>query len=295
METAGFAIVLAVVLVEWILSGLFNKFYFTFGIPLFRRELTCTSGETSPPPPEELEEALPSTAYYPLAFHELDESRYGFRERFWGGGFFKFHYTPLMHGLLTFDRDTKRVRVTGFANWSAIALVIFLVVSLAKADVMHFGVFFAAVLALLYGIQAYRFGKVAQVAADAWSASGGYRPALDQTAPHVDTSIGEAPVRGPLASLPERAALSIGRVWRFLSVALFGLALIMMLLALIGDFNVEWTCRETNGDWVCVGPHCATEASKHFDTYRRAVSCERTDWPIAMIGRIARFIVPAKE
>jgi hypothetical protein len=295
MEMVGFAIVLAVVLAEWILSGLFNKFYFTFGIPLFRRELPCTSGETDPPSPEELEDALPSTAYYPLAFHEFDESRYGFRERFWGGGFFKFHYTPLMHGLLTFDHDAKRVRVTGFANWFSIAFVFFFVVYLPKEDVKDFGVFFTAVLALLYGIQAYRFGKVAQAAADAWSASGGYRPALDTTAAGLDTSIGDAPVGEPLASLPERAALSIGRVWRVLTVSAFGVVLITMLLTLMGDFTAEWTCRETNGDWVCVGPHCDSEASKHFDTYRRTVSCERTDWPMAMIGRVARFILPAKE
>ena len=71
-----------------------------------------------------------------------------------------------------------------------------------------------------------------------------------------------------------------------------GVALLAMLLMFIGTFTVEWTCREAGSDWKCVGSNCDAEANKRFDTFRRTVSCQRTDWPMAMLDKVGSRLLP---
>jgi hypothetical protein len=282
---AGFAVLGAIVVAELLLSWSFNKFYFTFGIPLFRREITCAAGETTPLSAEQLELRMPSTVYYPLSFRQLDEARFGFRERFWSGSFFKLHYTPLMHGLLAFDHNTKQVRVTGFANLSVIAFVAFFVVTFSKLDdLVLFGVFLVGLLAVLYSIQASRFGKVAQIAADSW-ASDGFQAAQEQIPFGPSAALGGT-------SVPSARDTSV--IWRILAFSAVGVVLVPIALMVIGTFTEEWTCREAGSDWKCVGGReCNAEATKRIDSFRRTVRCERTDWPMVPMEYILEFVFPS--
>src|SRR5450755_85080 len=106
----GLLIVMAIVIAEMFLSGAFIPFYFTLGIPVFRCRVACSPTTNRPPSTDQLERATSSGALPAIAFRQLDEWHYAFRER-WFNGLFKFSYTPIMHGLLEFDRDNGAVRV----------------------------------------------------------------------------------------------------------------------------------------------------------------------------------------
>ena len=81
-------------------------------------------------------------------------------------------------------------------------------------------------------------------------------------------------------------------ILRSASLIAAGLAFVGMLLMFAGTFTVEWTCRETGSTWECVGPKCDAEATKRFDTYRRSVACERTDWPMTVLAKVVGFLLP---
>src|SRR6266567_2727945 len=95
-----------------------------------------------------------------------------------------------------------------------------------------------------------------------------------------------------LAWFVRRPVDSIATLWRFLVMLAVGLALFAMALMLIGTFTKEWTCREIGGSWECIGSRCDAEATKRFDTFRRTVACERTDWPMVVLDRAFTFILP---
>ena len=70
------------------------------------------------------------------------------------GGFFRLSYTPVMHGLLVFDRSTCRVVVLGLANWSTLAFAVAWVVATMAMDAAGLGFFVVALLGAIYAIQA---------------------------------------------------------------------------------------------------------------------------------------------
>jgi hypothetical protein len=69
-----------------------------------------------------------------------------------------------------------------------------------------------------------------------------------------------------------------------------GVALLGMALLFVGTFTVEWTCREDGGQWQCVGPHCNVDADKRFETFRRKMTCERTDWPMILPNWLLHWV-----
>ena len=160
----GVPVLLGTIAAEILLSGTFFKPYFMVGLPIFWRETGC-DGNMDPPLEFQLEDAIPTSSFAPLVFRKLDDERYGFRESAGFGGLFKLNYTPLMHGLLTFDSERKRVRVIGLANWYPIVLVAW------GISVNHdpwdpvFVLGGIAVVAVLYFIQARRFREVGEIAA----------------------------------------------------------------------------------------------------------------------------------
>jgi hypothetical protein len=272
MEIALLA-VLAIVAVEVFLSGTLSSFYFTVGIPIFRRESVSPRTANAPPSTKRLEVSFGRGAYAGMIFRRLNDSQYAFRELMWDG-FFRFHYTPMMHGLMTFDRDNGKVRVVGMANWFPIAFIALFVFSLRDfepSEAAGFGAFLCGLVAFIYAIQARRFSQIAATAAALWC--GEAQPLT---------------VRGPPG---ERFFTWPWTLWRALVISAIGIWLAVMALMVIGIFTEEWTCHEKGGDWKCVGgKQCEAEATKRFDTFRRTVSCERTDWPMVPIQKAIDFL-----
>jgi len=254
---------------------MFTPFYFTKGIPIFRRQANSGSTINALPSADQLESATGSGIYTRIAFRQLDGSRFAFRERILSG-FFKLTYTPIMHGLLEFDRDSGQVRVTGFANWFPVALVTVFAFNLPQSEIGIFAAFLLGLLVLIYALQARRFSQVATAAAARWCST-------------ADESL---TTKSPSS---RRAVGAVGTIWRILTFAAVGVVLVPMALMLIGTFTEEWTCREEGSDWKCVGGReCNAEATKRFDSFRRTVSCKRADWPMVPIDHILELLFPGR-
>ena len=164
-----FLAVLGLALIEVFLWGTFNRFYFTIGIVILRHEVRASSAAVIPAAGE-LESRLGGSVLPSLVFRPLYSGQYAFRERVWSG-FFRLGYTPVMHGLLVFDRTTSRVRVLGLANWFMLGFagfIIYVAYSLGVPGIPII-VFLVVLLGAIYVIQARRFREVANVAAAYWS------------------------------------------------------------------------------------------------------------------------------
>lgn len=169
MDAWAFGVVGAVAVVEIILSLRWNRFYFSSGIPIFRQELSAQSPKPELPSSQRMEERLSKSAFPPLQFRRLDSDSLGFREKA-AGAWFRFSYTPVMHGLLRFNRPSARVEVVGFLNWFVLVFVLAVVMASFSFHEPVFLVFLASLLALIYIIQAKRFRQVTTYALQEWNA-----------------------------------------------------------------------------------------------------------------------------
>lgn len=169
MDAWAFALVVAVAVLEIALSLRWSKVYFSSGIRVFHRELPLQNPGVVLPTAIRLEDRLFKSPFPPLLFRQLDTDSLGFREK---AGFvgFRFGYTPVMHGLLRFDRPSARVAVTGFLNWFIVAFALAMALAAYSFHEFVFLYFLAGLVALIYAIQAKRFGQVAAGAREEWEA-----------------------------------------------------------------------------------------------------------------------------
>jgi len=159
----------AVAVVELALSGTWNQFYFSTGLPLFRAEVSLPRTQGEPPGAERLQGALQSKWLATLLFRKVSPDTMAFREKAIGE-YFRLSYTPIMHGLVRFNRSGASFSVTGYANWTGLALIVY-VLSLSIAYGKTWWSFFAlfgVVGGVCYAIQARRFRGVANAVEESW-------------------------------------------------------------------------------------------------------------------------------
>ncbi len=112
------------------------------------------------PGSDEIELSMPKSRFQKFRFKTLDSSNIGFREQFFGN-LFQIAYTPVMHGVLSFDRRRGIVSVTGYANWFPLVFVLFFVEGISQEGAIFFAFVLALIIGIIYAIQASRFSNVA--------------------------------------------------------------------------------------------------------------------------------------
>ena len=153
----GLVLMAALIVAEVVLSMTWNRFYFTTGIPIFWRRIESTE-KLETLSLEALQKASATAAGAPFAFRPLTPNAIAFRERPLGG---MMHYMPLMRGLIRHNAEEPFISVLGLVNWSFVGLVVFLLAMLGrKVGIIAF--YLVGVLAVLYFIQAIRFGRIAK-------------------------------------------------------------------------------------------------------------------------------------
>lgn len=170
-----FGVLVATWLVEMILSATWNKTYFTTGFPAFVTRIPVEFRHGNIPSARQLEARFYSTWTSSLVFNEIDLHTFAFREKFFE--FRLFGYSSLMRGMLFFDYIHNQVTVKGFFDWTALCFSLMWlggVVAFSRGSntpmfALGFTLFFVLLTGLLYGIQYYRFSKVAAFAAATWS------------------------------------------------------------------------------------------------------------------------------
>ena len=154
---AGFA---AVVIVEIVFSARWNRTYFTAGLPIFVRRIERSHGIEAVPL-EILERASATAAGKPFTFRRLGPDLIAFRE-----GALAFQYVPIMRGSISMTSGEPSVVVKGLVNWFVVALVVGLVV-LLRGNVRYVAPYLLGALAVVYLIQAVRYGRVAKALREA--------------------------------------------------------------------------------------------------------------------------------
>jgi len=150
-------IVAAVIVAEVILAMKWNRFYLTFGLPIFVKRVERL-GSLEDVSIEYLQKRTATAAGTPLTFRRLDPNLIAFREGGFGGFF---HYAPLMRGLIRRDQGESSVSVIGFANWFIVIGTIVLVVMLRR-NVVVIAPAYLMVIAILYLIQGMRFWRLSR-------------------------------------------------------------------------------------------------------------------------------------
>jgi hypothetical protein len=155
-------VVMGIAILELIASGTWSTFYFTTGIPLFRRsarlavrpDLTDTK----------LEALMAGSPWSPLRFRSISDTEVAFREQLLAWTILT--YTPLVHGLIRYDETSQTLHVVGYSNWTipivvlAVAVVPASIHTGAMGARLLFPVFAAGIVVLLYLIQLTRYGNV---------------------------------------------------------------------------------------------------------------------------------------
>ncbi len=164
-----FVVVFGVAILEMVLSGTWNRFYFLVGVRIFSYETKGTHSTPLPVDGKELEDAMPDLKYGSIKFRKLTDNEFTFPESFGAGGLGSNSFAPVMHGKLEYT-PTGSVQVTGLVNWFPVFFII-LVVRLAitsggeNALAYILPVFLIGFLGSMYSTQVQRFKEVAKVAA----------------------------------------------------------------------------------------------------------------------------------
>jgi len=113
------AIVLATFIAEPFLSGRWNRFYFTVGVPVLIATFPLQSRMATLPPTGEIEAKLPAGGL--IRIKAFDNFTYGFREKLFLSRGLR---SPIIHGLLIYDIYQGRLVVKGLLNWTFMALTV---------------------------------------------------------------------------------------------------------------------------------------------------------------------------
>jgi hypothetical protein len=162
MSNGPLMLFLAILFLEMLFQAKFARLYFLVGLPIFRHTVKYRLGANPIPDSDEIELSMPNSRFRDFRFKALDSSNLGFREQFFGG-LFQMSYTPVMHGLLSFDRRRGIVSVTGYANWFTLAFIFFFIEGIAQDGALFFAFALALIIGIIYVIQASRFSSVAEV------------------------------------------------------------------------------------------------------------------------------------
>ncbi len=164
---------LLVTVVEMILAAKWNRTYFMIGLPLYRQIVVVQRAYPRLPPTDAFEARFGSAWEVSLLFRQFGPGEFAFREELLV--FKLFAYRTIMHGIVQYDVGTSRVIVTGYANWSFLAFVIWaLIVTIGTNPLalIFVGIALGVISLLIYAVQASRYNEVAEFAAYRWSNPG---------------------------------------------------------------------------------------------------------------------------
>lgn len=169
-----FIVIIAIAIVETILSSTWNRAYFSYGIPIFSYEPALRNPLPTKIDSKKLEYSQQPKYFVALKVHRFSDKLFGVREAAWGG-FGAISYTPIMHGKIEI-RDNGQLRITGLVNWFTVFFTIVfigLAIQWGSDDQMVFVLpaFLFCLLGWIYITQKKRFIELADIAASQTSDS----------------------------------------------------------------------------------------------------------------------------
>ena len=127
-----FLLVLGIFIAESAVWFSMQRWYFNDGLPLFRREIKAQLPKNDMD--KWLQSIQPKSFWGEFHFNAFDAGLVGIRESLGLHHVWRPSYTPLMRAVLLIDHTRGTVRLTGYANYSALLLIpLLLLASLQKA------------------------------------------------------------------------------------------------------------------------------------------------------------------
>lgn len=117
------AIVFGILFAEALAWFMMPRWYFSYGIPLFRSSAKVLNWPTESRLGSLLEQNQTNSIFSPFKFKQFDRGLVGFRESSGPSGFWKWGYTPVMRGMLVVDQEKRTVTLHGYVNYSTLLIV----------------------------------------------------------------------------------------------------------------------------------------------------------------------------
>ena len=149
-----------IAIIESIVSARWYPTYFKFGIPIYSKAYPFYGTAPEPIGEVALNEALRQNYTPALIFKEIEPNTFAFREKMFQ--FRLLSYTPLMHGRLEINPNSRTINVIGLLNWWILAFIMTFLISFSK----HFEAipFMLLVLGAIYLFQKGKYDKVGKFA-----------------------------------------------------------------------------------------------------------------------------------
>ena len=163
-DTLLITIVLAVGLLEGVLSWRWARLYYRSGVPIYRHRRPYLGFGEMGGLDSVLTQQLRSSSTSSIVVKRVGDGEFAFREPMFERGF-RFRYTPIMHGHIEFVSTERALTVTGRLNWSTLAIVCYVAYSIRSAWHESMAVFigiFLVFLAICYLVQLARYRAVAK-------------------------------------------------------------------------------------------------------------------------------------
>ncbi|MBB4127304.1 small-conductance mechanosensitive channel [Xanthomonas translucens] len=109
---------IALILIEGALLVVWNRPYWSWGLPLFSRRIAVPTSALLHFPFERLEGEVAAEKWPEMVFRPLSGRAWAFRESF--GLHFGWRYPPIMRGLIVIDCQRSELRVVGLCSWSVL-------------------------------------------------------------------------------------------------------------------------------------------------------------------------------
>ena len=148
--------------IELILSANWVSWYFTVGIPVFRKQVRLEGGKRPMLDPTVLQKNFVNDDWLKLLFHSLDSNTVADREKLFNFDYFgRRRSTPVMHGFVRFDEAKNTVTITGNLNWTTLLMIpmfLFFPFYLFNSFIgFGFVIFLFVVLGYIYNTQARNY------------------------------------------------------------------------------------------------------------------------------------------
>lgn len=149
---------IVIVIIETILSALWNENYFRHGIKIYSKVYSLEKIAQNQLDESVLNEAFKKYNSPSLVFKQIGINEFAFREKLFQFTFLT--YTPIMHGKIRINENNNSINVVGYLNWWILAFIL-------TGFVSFFGdfavlPFLFLLLGVIYIIQKGKYDKVGQ-------------------------------------------------------------------------------------------------------------------------------------
>ena len=145
---------MAVFVLDLVLSTLWFRPYYRWGIPIFRRTRSLESSAQELPSVGDLTTRFGNRFWSPIVFRRIAPNTYAFRHRVWGG------YTPVMYGVLTLDTASSVLTCVGKPTGFILAFTVATVLIPVFMGMYPFSVVVVGVILGVYYLETKRFERI---------------------------------------------------------------------------------------------------------------------------------------